>query len=1201
MLTSRQSQSFAPKFNIGICLRALFMLAAIFIWPGVSLGQDQRCNPAVSRGIIDVGGYFTAPDNFQHAIVSNDGSLYEIYFDPAKGIFQSNLARFPDTIAIAAEFAPRDVQRQNVIIARRNGEIHHAWFVPSFRIESRLLTRINGVVDVAAFYSDDTGIQRAVVATATGDIIELEWFSGLTPEPSPLFRVTTLTNIPGAARLAGFFTRDDRYNIVLVSTSSGDVYEIFYKDPASIGRSLIASYSNIVDVGGFYTDDDQFRHAIIGTGDGTIHEVFYHPTKGKGATPLTNVPGLKRLAGYATTPVNGWRHVIVGTSAGEVQELFYDPKVGKGIGLLRSYAPEATFGEDPSPNLANSVDQTIRASTAGLTLAVDGDNNLLYAISLNAGVWRSAEGGAWQQLTASPPRACSIAVEPNRATHLVVGEREGDSISTSLNRSGIWESFDSGNSWSYVLDPRTIKGCNAQAIPSLTFDTLGNIYAATDCGVVKKPAGGTAFQLLRGTEARGSFTVVTTVDVAGSTWVWARTRDSFFLSRDAGATWEQIAIPAVVAGESISRGSRGDYFSLAAFDTSAFTICSTDKGSAVITFEANTKTWSLEQIKDGDGTGLGGRRFVKSYFLNNPPQFRWVLFAGTGQGAFMKVLGFAPSWYRVAETPWPLGPGDKHEFNPVSKIHVDIWDLHMSTPRASRVWLGTDGGVYRTDLSRILGALSTPGLSAQYFHQSEGMHTHHVHTISLITEGMTRRSKTLYTTADNDEWLRNSSSILYPLAAWQTWGQQGDSNWTAADNGSSPIALIMRNPSLLHLTGFGDTVPPEATKYAQTPRAFKISTGAFFRGQEFFNFIQTTKSEPSNSLIDIVMLAKLPLASPDPMGKTVLIRNRKFAANPNADESKLSTPDWVIVDERLPNGAQRVWASGGHTDPVYYVYAEDSAGISGKLFRRQGAALPWQDITPTDPLIPYSGFGTALFGPAFINPYDRNHLLVATVAGIKVSRDGGNSYQDDPVITALITGSGKYPLTGDYRGGNGQNVVHFSQAAQMATLSQVTFYRDDPRKLVVAAPYTGVFYLDESCGYWQDLTPYLPTPLPAAPSVAIDHEAVYAALEGRSIYQIRAYEFAPRATYFSRGGLTGRQVARLLRASGAPLTGTNVTLTCAKLDGAVLFQGSTATDGSGVIGLPPVVTAPGAYVIHIDYTGAMPVLARSTTSFIFTL
>ncbi|HJQ67768.1 MAG TPA: hypothetical protein VKA70_02280 [Blastocatellia bacterium] len=357
MSTSQQPLCFKARFRMGVCLRPLLILAIMFIGSGVGLGQDQRPSPPAPEGIIDVAGYFTAYDNWQHAIVCNGGKFYEIFFDPNRGLFQASLGRFPDIVAIAAEFAPADARRQNIIAVSRTGSIYYIHFIPGFPVYFNAIEKIKGVVDVAAFYSDDTEIQRAVLATSSGDIIELEWRSGCGLDPCRVFRKTTLTNIPGARHVAGFFTRDDRYNIVLVSTSGGDVYEIYYKTPDRIGKSIIASYSNIIDVAGFYTDDDQLRHAIIGTGDGTIHEVFYNPRVGKASTPLLTVPGLTHVAGYATTdaPGNHWRHVIASTSAGEVKEVYYDPAKGVWITTLRSYSPEFAQGVTPSEKTAIEV------------------------------------------------------------------------------------------------------------------------------------------------------------------------------------------------------------------------------------------------------------------------------------------------------------------------------------------------------------------------------------------------------------------------------------------------------------------------------------------------------------------------------------------------------------------------------------------------------------------------------------------------------------------------------------------------------------------------------------------------------------------------------------------------------------------------------------------------------------------------------
>src|SRR5437762_943136 len=81
--------------------------------------------------------------------------------------------------------------------------------------------------------------------------------------------------------------------------------------------------------------------------------------------------------------------------------------------------------DDVGPNTVNGVDQG-EVDTAGLTPSLAGSQSGLYAVSLNAGVWKSVNGGAWTQLSNSPPRAYSIAADPQNGLHLAVGERDGD-------------------------------------------------------------------------------------------------------------------------------------------------------------------------------------------------------------------------------------------------------------------------------------------------------------------------------------------------------------------------------------------------------------------------------------------------------------------------------------------------------------------------------------------------------------------------------------------------------------------------------------------------------------------------------------------------------------------------------------------------------------------------------------------------------
>jgi hypothetical protein len=69
-----------------------------------------------------------------------------------------------------------------------------------------------------------------------------------------------------------------------------------------------------------------------------------------------------------------------------------------------------------------------------------GAQDSLFTIPKTGGVWRSINGAPWMHLHESPPRAFSIANDPNNTTRLAVGERADDDPDRRLGRSGLWES-----------------------------------------------------------------------------------------------------------------------------------------------------------------------------------------------------------------------------------------------------------------------------------------------------------------------------------------------------------------------------------------------------------------------------------------------------------------------------------------------------------------------------------------------------------------------------------------------------------------------------------------------------------------------------------------------------------------------------------------------------------------------------------------
>jgi hypothetical protein len=77
------------------------------------------------------------------------------------------------------------------------------------------------------------------------------------------------------------------------------------------------------------------------------------------------------------------------------------------------------------------------------------------------------------------------------------------------------------------------------------------------------------------------------------------------------------------------------------------------RGNAVILIDATdpSETWKLESLAGNDGTGLGGRRFVKAYpvTLGNQRTTLWV--ASDAQGVSVRTATMA-AWQHIAEAPW---------------------------------------------------------------------------------------------------------------------------------------------------------------------------------------------------------------------------------------------------------------------------------------------------------------------------------------------------------------------------------------------------------------------------------------------------------------------------------------------------------------------------------------------------------------------
>src|ERR1041384_493455 len=49
-----------------------------------------------------VSGHYTPSDRYQHVMAVVDGTMHEIFFDPARGIFQTPIAHFENVVSISS-------------------------------------------------------------------------------------------------------------------------------------------------------------------------------------------------------------------------------------------------------------------------------------------------------------------------------------------------------------------------------------------------------------------------------------------------------------------------------------------------------------------------------------------------------------------------------------------------------------------------------------------------------------------------------------------------------------------------------------------------------------------------------------------------------------------------------------------------------------------------------------------------------------------------------------------------------------------------------------------------------------------------------------------------------------------------------------------------------------------------------------------
>jgi hypothetical protein len=984
-------------------------------------------------------------------------------------------------------------------------------------------------------------------------------------------------------------------------------------------------------------------------------------------------------------------------------------------------APATPVIFDASPNEAPGTNGGSTAS--GVVGTIVGSQNQMFAIPKTAGVWRSTAGGPWVFLPGSPPRAFSIAVDPNRPSHLVVGERADDNDVVALGRSGVWESDSAGDYWTEIYDPAF--DTQSQAVSAVTFAPKSpTLLFATKRGVARRTLINNiaSFSYGRRIQANpdchaqqvGPDLGAITALVAAQTRVWARSSSELFWSDDDGQNWSCWTFPATVdlpgapaSPADFKSGSNGgnDEQSLAAFDDRAYVIFNPNHSVTVpqsnplsiidarcdktdtaaymsgfdncvivgsvtglLTFHSVTlrstkapfapfidQGYVAQYVGDGDGRGLNGKRFVKAFSASPaacPSMANTAIGSGrqivvghgqsieqataqdqSGRLVFDVPVGTQGSSNRGVGTISTFSIDANGNIVPRNNvttapdighpIHSDVWDLLIPTDfctgTKASIFMANDGGIYR-------GADPAGGTTFTTFAwqtHSDGLH---VSTAQDIAASLGGRQTTLslqpgpnskfllgqfsFPTQDNDAWRQNSNG------SW-TVGGAGDMNYVAGDIGRPSSTLMWLHADDGTLL-FGD----------QGDSSVGLVDSPSFDGPGAIAAVQTEAGEsPPHNSLDLVMLVSLPLvdakgnAIADPPGgtgtgaRTALIRNTNYEASPNGPTSKFA--GWQIVNDALPAGTTRFWLSGGHTNTQYFLLTDQSnsdcpnglqhlAYAPPPLTRK--AAPKWYCLVKN---LAADSVGDADVhhqrGPAFVDPFNPAIIFVTTGSDIEMSENGGTDFCKLPVLTSLVTESGRYGIHGEYAPNAVFNALDSRfHGYALSIPSQISFDRADPNgasdSILVTSPYTGVYLGRAAPGRfsvesrstpvncaeeWKDVSPALPAPRGYVSSSVVNAGDAVISTEGRGILGIGHAGLAQLASYFETNASAAHAsaIATLRSGTGSavPWGLVLVTATNAQLGATTLSQSPVRVDGSGGLIVPSL--PPGSYVIDLKFVG----------------
>ena len=398
--------------------------------------------------------------------------------------------------------------------------------------------------------------------------------------------------------------------------------------------------------------------------------------------------------------------------------------------LLRDAMAADKVSGSKLPVFSNAWTNVGPVNTAGCTkaLAFDPtDGNTIYAGAAGGGVWKTVNAGAsWTPLTdlVLPDLAvASIAVDPSAPNTIYVGSGDPSVASDGLPGTGLYKSTDAGGTWSHIATgtlPATVNKVlvhptNSNIVFACRYDLNRGLYRSTDGGKTftkvfpaAKFADGVVWDIASAQDIGGKLLMYFVEGNQPNQPGGPSTECGVYKSLDDGATWIKIIAGGLPAGNNIG------------------------KAALAIPIGDKTKVYCLMANPAGDLQNAGLWKSVNSgVTFSQVTTVPSSLFNPQGngpQGWYDLYLAIAPTtttndtlYIGGVEAYYSFNSGNTwHAYSDYSgnhNVHVDNQSIALDPTNTRKVYIGTDGGVYRSiDAGQTWNYRSTGFQTMRFYH-----------------------------------------------------------------------------------------------------------------------------------------------------------------------------------------------------------------------------------------------------------------------------------------------------------------------------------------------------------------------------------------------------------------------------------------------------------------------------------------------------